>query len=289
MHGYPGQSPRRSFFGLDPLGHRPSSLGTINLNLFGRNQGHQSHDAPPLHANGVVRPVMEFLALDMFLKASAPRVLRPIMWLGVFLRGGPEALLGSMRNQLETMAPGVSLPGHRRKNPLAPLFRLLAPWMKLIAQLAALQSAGALLATCGRSEVITGDRAAALAAGNAEDAAAAIMRVFGQMPVESADGDELEALLREAAESAQRQQWALRREAMISRWTRPAPEERVRALLQWSETRAADSTCWHWRRCGGKRLHHPGAGSIGSYLQERIQCRQSGGCTSQGILPLWQW
>ncbi|CAJ1379285.1 unnamed protein product [Effrenium voratum] len=231
------QSPRRSLFGLDALGHsRPSSLGTINLSLFGRNQGHQSHDAPPLHANGIVRPVMEFLALDMFLKASAPRVLRPIMWLGVFLRGGPEALLGSMRNQLETMAPGVNLPGHRRKNPLAPLFQLLAPWMKLIAQLAALQSAGALLATCGRSEVITGDRAAALAAGNAEDAAAAIMRVFGQMPLESAEGDELEALLREAADSAQRQQWALRREAMISRWTRPAPEERVRALLQWSET-----------------------------------------------------
>eukprot|EP00913_Durusdinium_trenchii_P031963 g29936.t1 len=71
------------------------------------------------------------------------------------------------------------------------------------------------------------------------------MRVFGQMPMESARGDELEELLIEAAESAKQHQWALRREALLSRWTRPAAEdarenERVRALLRWSETSSAE-------------------------------------------------
>lgn len=207
------------------------SLGTIHLSVFG---GARENQAPQLHANGVLRPIMEFLALDMVLKSAAPRVLRPIVWLGVFMRGGPEALMGSIRDQVEQMSPI-----RRRKSALAPLLRLLSPWFKLLAQLAALHSAGALIATCSRSEVITADRAAALAAGDAQEAAAAIMRVFGQMPLESAHGDELEALLIETAESAKQHQWELRRQALLARYTQPAPEERVRALLRWSETGSA--------------------------------------------------
>eukprot|EP00435_Cladocopium_sp_Y103_P023535 s353_g5.t1 len=198
------------------------SLGTIHLS------------APQLYANGVLRPIMEFLALDMVLKSAAPRVLRPIVWLGVLMRGGPEALMGSIRDQVEQISPI-----RRRKSALAPLLRLLSPWLKLLAQLAALHSAGALIATCSRSEVITADRAAALAAGDAQEAAAAIMRVFGQLPLESAHGDELEALLIETAESAKQHQWELRRQALLARYTQPAPEERVRALLRWSETGSA--------------------------------------------------
>ena len=50
--------------------------------------------APQLYANGILRPIMEFLAMDMALKAWAPRVLRPIVWIGLLLRGGPEAMCG---------------------------------------------------------------------------------------------------------------------------------------------------------------------------------------------------
>jgi len=226
-----GRTMRESFFGSET---RSYSLGTINLNLFGR--GSRDAQVPQLYANGIMRPIMEFLAMDMVLKSAAPRVLRPIVWLVVLMRGGPEALMGSMREQFEQMVP---IGAGRRKAAWTPVLRVVTPWLKLLAQLAALQSAGAVIATCSRAEVITADRAAALAAGDASEAAAAIMRVFGQMPLEAAKGDELEALLLEAAASAKRHQWELRRQALLSRYTRPAPEERVRALLRWSETGSA--------------------------------------------------
>ncbi|CAK9082122.1 unnamed protein product [Durusdinium trenchii] len=91
-------SSRPSLFGLG----EPLSMGTINLNIFGAWR----FQAPQLHANGITRPIMEFLAMDMVLKAAAPRILRPIVWIGVLMRGGPEALMNNMRDQLEQVAPG---------------------------------------------------------------------------------------------------------------------------------------------------------------------------------------
>ena len=46
-------------------------------------------------------------------------------------------------------------------------------------------------------------------------------------------------MLFEAAESAERHRWGLRREALLARRSQPAAEERVRALLQWSGSGSA--------------------------------------------------
>ncbi|CAE7343931.1 unnamed protein product [Symbiodinium microadriaticum] len=280
MSGHPGRGlfdliggSRRSLFGFDPFGRqsRSYSLGTINLSLFGgrgRSDGGHAQDGAgvlqgPQLSSGIVRPIMEMLAVDMVVKHAAPRVLRPIIWLGVLARGGPESMMDSIRQGMNGLAlPGLQLSGHRRPAFWAPMVSLMAPFMHILVQLGALRSASAVIASCGRSSVITADRAAALSAGDAEDAAAAILRVYGQMPMESARGDELEALLDEAADSARRQKWTLRREALLQRWSLPAPEERVRELLRWSESstgqrllalaelRRASYTSslgwWHW-------------------------------------------
>lgn len=254
MSGHPGRGlidliggSRHSFFGFDPFGRqsRSYSLGTINLSLFGgrSDRGHAQDGAGVLQgpqlSSGIVRPIMEMLAVDMVVKHAAPRVLRPIIWLGVLARGGPGSMMDSIRQGMNGLAlPGLQLSGHRRPAFWAPMVSLMAPFMHILVQLGALRSASAVIASCGRSSVITADRAAALSAGDAEDAAAAILRVYGQMPMESARGDELEALLDEAADSARRQKWTLRREALLQRWSSPAPEERVRELLRWSESSA---------------------------------------------------
>eukprot|EP00931_Biecheleriopsis_adriatica_P047107 TRINITY_DN27132_c0_g1_i1.p1 TRINITY_DN27132_c0_g1~~TRINITY_DN27132_c0_g1_i1.p1 ORF type:complete len:1505 (-),score=312.51 TRINITY_DN27132_c0_g1_i1:55-4569(-) len=255
------------FDAIGSLGHRqrPSMMSSLLgqpqglLGLFGgqspvgllglrhrRNRGFVSDDGegsmaiPGLSSGGLARPLAEWMALDLVVRRTVPWMLRPVVYAVVLAKGGPESLLGPLRRQLNTHSiGGRSLAiAHRRMRPslLPPAMLLMMPWLRLLVQAGGVRGATALAAACGRSEVITADRAAALAAGDADTAAAALLRVYGQMPIESAKGEELEAVLHEAAECAQQQVWRLRREAFAACHDTPAPEERVRELLTWARS-----------------------------------------------------
>jgi len=85
----------------------------------------------------------------------------------------------------------------------------------------------------GRSYVLTLDRAAALAAGDATAAASALLRVHRLLPPQQTD---LRRTLGSVADMAHERIWAYRQEALFQNPREPPPAVRVAELLSWSQT-----------------------------------------------------
>eukprot|EP00930_Biecheleria_cincta_P014261 TRINITY_DN12355_c0_g1_i1.p1 TRINITY_DN12355_c0_g1~~TRINITY_DN12355_c0_g1_i1.p1 ORF type:complete len:1480 (+),score=289.63 TRINITY_DN12355_c0_g1_i1:71-4510(+) len=195
---------------------------------------------PGLSSTSLAQPVAEWFALSAVLRRTVPWMLRPLVYGALIARGGPDALLAPLSQQVQ----GISVPGlaprrARARRSLAPALlagysmTVVAPWLRLAVQAGGIRAAAIIAAACKRSEVLTADRAAALAAGDVAAAAAALLRVHGELPGELAEGEELEAAIEEASRAAQQRTWDYRRKALLLSWQQPAPEERVRELLRW--------------------------------------------------------
>lgn len=249
----------------DQARHRPAGLlgllskprgGALNLGLgllknqqlgllgwasgAGRSlSGNQEGMAiPGLSSTSLAQPVAEWFALSAVLRRTVPWMLRPLVYGALLARGGPETLLAPLSGQVQ----GISVQGlvpRRARRRLAPALlagysvTALAPWLRLALQAGSIRAATIFAAACKRSEVLTADRASALAAGDVAAAAAALLRVHGELPGDLAEGDELEAAIEEASRAAQQRTWDYRRKALLLSLQQPAPEERVRELLLW--------------------------------------------------------
>lgn len=87
----------------------------------------------------------------------------------------------------------------------------------------------------GRSFVLTLDRAAALAAGDAKAAASALLRARRLIPARLAKAD-LDETLASFVESAHDNAWNFRQEALLHNPRDPPPAVRVAELLHWAKT-----------------------------------------------------
>eukprot|EP00435_Cladocopium_sp_Y103_P011751 s2316_g3.t1 len=133
----------------------------------------------------------------------------------------------------------------------------------------------------GRSFVLTLDRAAALAAGDAKAAASALLRARRLIPARLAKAD-LDETLASFVESAHENVWNFRQQALLKNPPEPPPAVRVAELLHWAKT---DS---------GKRLialadvrRHGGSGV--QWPENEELWRPSAGYTAIGgllLLPL---
>lgn len=193
---------------------------------------------PGLSSTSLAQPVAEWFALSAVLRRTVPWMLRPLVYGALLARGGPEALLSPLIGQVHGISAQGLVPRRVRRR-LAPALlagysvTALAPWLRLALQAGSIRAATITAAACTRSEVLTADRASALAAGDVAAAAAALLRVHGDLPGDLAEGDELEAAIEEASRAAQEHAWEYRRKAFLLSWQQPAPEERVRELLLW--------------------------------------------------------
>ncbi|CAE8586556.1 unnamed protein product [Polarella glacialis] len=223
---------------------RSGILGIANL-VGGLADGHsgfgQGIVLPGSDGGGLARPLAEWLALEMVMRRTVPWILRPAIYGLILVKGGPEAMLGPIMHLGNSFGPGLGAALARSRAPpsmLSPVLLLLQPWLQLLAQAGLLRGAALAAAACGRSAVLTADRAAALAAGDVEAAAAALLRAQGLLHYEHHGDPSTKEALHEAAASAESQGWRLKREALLCSWTEPAPEERVRELLRWGASSA---------------------------------------------------
>ena len=117
------------------------------------------------------------------------------------------------------------------------LLEMAAPWLLVSLETGMLEALGRAKGTRDRALVVTLDRTAALAAGDARAAASALLRSHGLLLANAAQTpEELERALDIAAAVAVQQTWIWRREGLLLNLEEPHAETRVLELLQWSNT-----------------------------------------------------
>ncbi|CAE7251459.1 unnamed protein product [Symbiodinium natans] len=164
----------------------------------------------------------EFEALGMILRRLVPGPLQPPMFAGLAVNSKEIEHALKHRNA----PPNLHLRATARPKPLNGLAR-----DALILGLARLLSGSR-----GRSYVLTLDRVAALAAGDATAAASALLRAHRLLPPQQTD---LRRTLGNVADVAQEKMWVYRREAVLQNPREPPPSVRVAELLSWSQSEQA--------------------------------------------------
>lgn len=210
----------------------------------------------PFGGISAVGPVAaEWAALALVLKRLVPPLMQPLVLVGLVTKG-PEvhealrSLLGLLGHTGRTQKSGLA-------NLRLPLLGAAAPWAWLLGEAAAAELLALLGGSRSRAMAVTMDRIAALAAGDAHAAAAAVLRARGLLsPKTVLTPADLDEALARAVATAEVQSRTWMGEAVAHRAQEPRPEVRVRELLRWAETSEAKElfALAHMRRV--RQRHH---------------------------------
>lgn len=214
---------------------------------------------PPPHSLSQLFPgrnAAELGALALVINRIVPPLLQPLVFGGAIThRHQVHDAFRSLGGwgQGPAAAQGQGRHGHGRELPSSPLAWLrprppptlaekAAPWAQLCGEVASVYILAILRGTRSRSVALTLDRVAALAAGDAHAAAAALLRAQGMLPAGAVASKRVrvDEVLEAISARASLQEWDSRREAVLRNPREPRPEVRVRALLRWGETEAGE-------------------------------------------------
>eukprot|EP00931_Biecheleriopsis_adriatica_P039576 TRINITY_DN22626_c0_g1_i2.p1 TRINITY_DN22626_c0_g1~~TRINITY_DN22626_c0_g1_i2.p1 ORF type:complete len:1419 (-),score=283.99 TRINITY_DN22626_c0_g1_i2:74-4249(-) len=176
---------------------------------------------------GRSRTATEFVAIGALLQRLVPHPMQPVVFGGLLAHGDEvvRALRGGRgrTRRLELFTGKSHRPGGRRA------LTDLAAEAFLFALLRGLAGSRS------RALVVTLDRAAALAAGDARVAAASLLRVQGLLP-RAQHGDLDETLDAFASSARYTGAWTQQRDVLLLNPQAPSPESRVEELLRWSQS-----------------------------------------------------